>query len=54
MTLSFSATTVLHMYPPMLVVEVSTLWTPADDNLSAGSPVAVFVIATSEAHVPFA
>jgi hypothetical protein len=46
-----SATTVLHMYAPMFVVDVWTLAVPSAFRLSAGRPVFGSVIATNEAHV---
>ncbi len=46
-----SATTVLHMYAPMFVVDVWTLGVPSAARLSAGSPVSASVIATNDAQV---
>src|SRR5687767_1878993 len=48
---SRSATTVLHMYAPMLVVDVCTLAVPSALRLSAGRPVLASVIATKDAQV---
>ena len=46
-----SATTVLHMYAPMFVVDVWTLRVPSAARLSAGSPDDGSVIATNDAQV---
>ena len=51
---SRSATSALHMYAPMLVVEVCTLRVPSASRRSAGSPERSSVIATNEAHVAVA
>ena len=47
-----AATTALHMYAPMFVVDVCTLRVPSYLSESAGSPVRSSVIATNDAHVP--
>ena len=49
-----SAATALHMYAPMFVVDVCTLVVPSALRMSAGSPERSSVIATNDAHVPFA
>ena len=46
------AATALHMYAPMLVVEVWTLVLPSLFRTSAGRPEERSVIATNDAHVP--
>ncbi len=51
---SFSATTALHMYAPMLVVDVWTLRVPSRSRMSLGKPERSSVIATNERHVPSA
>ena len=51
---SRSAATALHMYAPMFVVEVWTLVLPSLFRMSAGRPEERSVIATNDAHVPFA
>ena len=48
---SRSATTALHMYAPMFVVEVCTLRVPSALRMSDGSPDRSSVIATNDAHV---
>ena len=48
------ATTALHMYAPMFVVEVWTLVVPSALSTSAGSPLFASVIATKDAHVSLA
>ena len=48
---SRSATSALHMYAPMFVVEVWTLVLPSALSASAGSPLRASVIATNDAHV---
>ena len=48
---SRSATSALHMYAPMFVVEVWTLVLPSALSASAGSPLCASVIATNDAHV---
>ena len=48
---SRSATSALHMYAPMFVVEVWTLVLPSEFSASAGSPLCASVIATNDAHV---
>ena len=45
------ATTALHMYAPMFVVEVWTLVVPSALSTSAGSPLFASVIATNDAQV---
>ena len=51
---SRSATSALHMYAPMFVVDVCTLRVPSALSESAGSPLRASVIATNDAHVPSA
>ena len=51
---SSSATTALHMYAPMFVVDVWTLRVPSLSRMSAGSPLPASVIASNERHVPSA
>jgi hypothetical protein len=51
---SRSATSALHMYAPMFVVEVCTLRVPSNFSVSAGSPLCASVIAANDAHVPSA
>ena len=48
---SRSATSALHMYAPMFVVEVWSLRVPSALSVSAGSPLSRSVIATNDAHV---
>src|SRR5689334_1929958 len=48
------ATTALHMYAPMFVVDVCTLVVPSEFRLSAGSPDDGSVMATNDAHVRWA
>ena len=45
------AETALHMYAPMLVVEVWTLLVPSLSRMSAGSPDDGSVIATNDSQV---
>src|SRR3954447_17013259 len=45
------AATALHMYAPMLVVDVWTLVVPSALSTSAGSPESVSTIAVNESHV---
>jgi hypothetical protein len=45
------ATTALHRYAPMFVVEVCTLRVPSSPRLSAGNPVRASVMAASDAQV---
>src|SRR4051794_35308066 len=45
------ATTALHMYAPMFVVEVCRLVVPSLSRLSAGSPEDASVIASNDAQV---
>src|SRR3954471_12281139 len=45
------ATTALHMYAPMFVVDVCTLVLPSPFRLSAGSPDDRSVMAANDAHV---
>src|SRR3954468_12753332 len=46
------AATALHMYAPMLVVEVLTSRVPSAFSASVGRPVRSSVIATNDAQVP--
>ena len=48
---SRSATSALHMYAPMFVVEVWTLVLPSALSASAGRPLCASVMATNDAHV---
>src|ERR1700755_3088908 len=48
------AATALHMYAPMLVVDVCTLVVPSALRMSAGNPEAGSVIAAIDAHVVWA
>jgi hypothetical protein len=48
---SSRATSVLHMYAPMFVVEVWTLRLPSAARLSAGNPDCGSVIASNERQV---
>ena len=48
---SRSAATALHMYAPMLVVDVCTDRLPSASRMSAGRPLRSSVIATNDAHV---
>ena len=49
---SRSAATALHMYAPMLVVDVCTSRSPPAWSWSVGSPLCSSVIATNDCHVP--
>ena len=48
---SRSAATALHMYAPMLVVDVCTSVVPSACSWSVGSPLRVSTIATNDAQV---
>jgi len=51
---SRSAATALHMYAPMLVVDVCTLRVPSRPKMSGGRPLCSSVIAANERQVPSA
>ena len=48
---SFSAAMALHMYAPMLVVDVCTSVWPSSKSWSVGSPLSVSTIAVNDAQV---
>ncbi len=48
---SFSAATALHMYAPMLVVDVCTLVVPSRLRMSGGRPDRSSVIVANDRHV---